>query len=275
LGDIRELPQLARKQWAREIVIASDAELEPQLFQYISNCQALGIRVTSMADFYARLERKIPVEYIGTNWVLQAIQDRALFRGLQLAFKRLMDLLLLLFGLPVLALLLPLLALLIHLDSPGPIFYRQVRSGRGGAPFWILKFRTMIADAEKAGKPQWATERDPRITRVGHFLRKSRLDEVPQLINILRGEMSFVGPRPERPEFVEMLREQIPFYDTRMMIKPGLTGWAQVHYDYGNSTDDALVKLQHDFFYIRHWTFWMDVYVLFRTVAVVLQLKGL
>jgi lipopolysaccharide/colanic/teichoic acid biosynthesis glycosyltransferase len=133
----------------------------------------------------------------------------------------------------------------------------------------------MVNDAEKDGKPQWAKKNDSRITRVGRFLRKARLDELPQLINILRGDMSFIGPRPERPDFVKLLREQMPFYDTRLLVKPGLTGWAQVHYDYGNSTEDALIKLQYDFFYIGHWSLWLDLYILFRTVAVVLKLKGM
>ncbi|MEJ2555505.1 MAG: sugar transferase, partial [Anaerolineae bacterium] len=162
-----------------------------------------------------------------------------------------------------------------RLDSPGPVFYRQIRSGRAGRAFSILKFRTMSTDAEKDGQPRWAAENDPRITRVGHFLRKTRLDELPQLHNVLRGEMSIVGPRPERPEFIEQLEQDIPFYSTRLMVKPGLTGWAQVHYRYGNNVEDAQIKLQYDFYYLRYWSLWLDLYVIFRTFGVVFKFKGI
>jgi lipopolysaccharide/colanic/teichoic acid biosynthesis glycosyltransferase len=130
-------------------------------------------------------------------------------------------------------------------------------------------------NAEQDGQARWASKTDSRITRVGGFLRKTRLDELPQLINVLRGEMSLVGPRPERPEFVETLQQEIPFYRTRLMVKPGLTGWAQVHYDYGNSVEDALIKLQYDFYYLRYWSMWLDLYIIFRTFAVVLKFKGI
>ncbi|MEM7035237.1 MAG: sugar transferase, partial [Chloroflexota bacterium] len=157
----------------------------------------------------------------------------------------------------------------------GPSFYKQTRLGRGGQPFTILKFRTMHVDAEKEGQARWSHQQDDRITRIGKFLRISRLDETPQLWNILKGDMSLVGPRPERPEFAAQLEAQIPFYHTRVLMKPGLTGWAQIHYEYGNSTEDALIKLQYDFYYLRHWSFWLDIYTLFRTVAVVVKLKGM
>jgi lipopolysaccharide/colanic/teichoic acid biosynthesis glycosyltransferase len=133
----------------------------------------------------------------------------------------------------------------------------------------------MVVDAEKDGRAVWATENDPRITRVGRFLRKTRLDELPQLLNILKGDMSLVGPRPERPEFIEELQQAIPFYRVRLLVKPGLTGWAQIHYDYGNSVEDALIKLQYDFYYIRYWSLWLDLYTLFKTVYVVLRFKGM
>jgi lipopolysaccharide/colanic/teichoic acid biosynthesis glycosyltransferase len=132
----------------------------------------------------------------------------------------------------------------------------------------------MFTDAEKGGKPRWATANDPRITRVGYFLRKTHLDEVPQLFNILYGEMSFVGPRPERPEFVEELEQVIPYYRARLLVKPGLTGWAQVNYPYGNTVEDALIKLQYDIHYIRHWSLWLDIYTLFHTVSTVLKATG-
>ena len=146
--------------------------------------------------------------------------------------------------------------------------------GRAGKPFSIIKLRSMHVNAEQNGEAQWATQDDPRITRVGRVLRKTRLDELPQLINVLRGEMSFIGPRPERPEFVSELEQCIPYYRTRLLVKPGLTGWAQVQYSYTNSVEDTFVKLQYDLYYIHRWSVWLDLYILFRTVAVVLQFKG-
>ncbi|KPK55293.1 MAG: hypothetical protein AMS22_04850 [Thiotrichales bacterium SG8_50] len=274
LGDLKDLPRLISETRAHEIILATGNGINQDILQCLIECQAKGVRMIRMPDLYVRLKRQVPINEIDADWAFHAIQSQALFWRMKLGIKRMMDIVLILFGLPILGLVLPVLALAIRLDSPGPIFYRQVRSGRAGKPFYIFKFRTMVNNAEKDGKPQWAKKNDSRITRVGRFLRKARLDELPQLINILRGDMSFIGPRPERPDFVNMLREQVPFYDTRLLVKPGLTGWAQVHYDYGNSTEDALIKLQYDFFYIGHWSLWLDLYILFRTVAVVLKLKG-
>lgn len=274
LGHTTDLPGLVHKNRIHEIVIATEKGIDQDLFRHLTACQANGVRLTFMPDFYARIQRRVPVEYIDAYWATHALLDQPLFKRLQLGIKRLVDIALLLCALPILVLLLPWLALAIRLDSPGSVFYRQVRSGRAGKPFQIIKFRTMVSDAEADGKPQWAGENDSRITRVGSFLRKSRLDELPQLMNVLKGDMSFVGPRPERPEFVEQLNQQIPYFDTRLMVKPGLTGWAQVHYHYGNSTEDAQIKLQYDFYYIHHWSFWVDLYILFRTVAVVVTLGG-
>ncbi len=274
LGSTSDLPRIISEQRIHEIVIATENGIDQDLFQYLVQCQANGIRLIFMPDLFGRLQRKVPIENIDEHWAAHALLDRAIFKRIQLAAKRLIDILLLIVGLPLFGLLLPLLALAIRLDSPGPVFYRQVRSGRAGKPFSILKFRTMVSDAEADGKPQWAQKNDDRITRVGRFMRKSRLDEIPQMINVLQGDMSFVGPRPERPEFVQQLRNQVPYYDTRMMVKPGLTGWAQVHYRYASSTDDAFIKLEYDLYYITHWSFWVDLYVLFRTVSVVVKLGG-
>ena len=138
----------------------------------------------------------------------------------------------------------------------------------------IYKFRTMHIDAERDGKARWATKDDPRITRVGRFLRKTRLDELPQVLNILYGEMSLVGPRPERPEFVEELKQNIPFYHTRLSVKPGLTGWAQIHYNYTSTVEDTVMKLQYDLYYIHQWTLWLDIYIMFKTIDVVFRFKG-
>lgn len=275
LGQMSDLPYFVQKFAVNEVVVASEHDVTKELFQSLMGCLAQDVQVSSVPDLYERLCRYIPIHYIDPAWALYAVHDQPIFERLRRLCKRLLDLAVVLLVLPVLSLLFPLLALAVRFSSPGPIFYQQVRSGRGGKPFSIYKFRTMVVDAEKDGKPRWATENDPRITRVGRFLRKTRLDELPQIINILKGEMSLVGPRPERPEFVEELKRVVPFYEVRLMVKPGLTGWAQIHYTYGNSVEDALLKLQYDFYYIRYWSLWLDLYTLFKTVYVVFKFKGL
>ena len=275
LGSSRELLSVIEKHKIHEIVVTTNGRLKNKLFESLVECQAKGVRVTWMPEFYERLYQKVPVEHLDRSWALYMIQNRPVFNRIALGIKRLLDLILLLFALPIFLIIFIPVALAIKLESPGPVFYRQVRCGRAGDLFMIYKFRTMVTHAEHDGKARWASKGDPRITRVGQFLRKARLDELPQLFNVLRGEMSIIGPRPERPEFVEQLEEAIPFYRMRHLVKPGLTGWAQINYDYGNTVDDALVKLQYDFYYVRYWSIWLDLYILFRTVGVVLLLKGM
>jgi exopolysaccharide biosynthesis polyprenyl glycosylphosphotransferase len=275
LGSSREILSVIDKHKINEIVVTTNGRLRNKLFESLVECQAKGVRVSWMPEFYERLYQKVPVEHLDRSWALYMIQNRPVFNRIALGIKRLLDLVLLLFALPFFLLILVPVALAIKLESPGPVFYRQVRCGRAGDLFMIYKFRTMVAHAEHDGKARWASKGDPRITRVGQFLRKARLDELPQLFNVFRGEMSIIGPRPERPEFVEQLEEVIPFYRMRHLVKPGLTGWAQINYDYGNTVDDALVKLQYDFYYVRYWSIWLDLYILFRTVGVVLLLKGM
>jgi lipopolysaccharide/colanic/teichoic acid biosynthesis glycosyltransferase len=162
---------------------------------------------------------------------------------------------------------------IIRLDSPGPIFYSQLRTGLYGKPFRVYKFRSMYQDAEKRGA-QWASQRDPRITKVGHWLRVLRIDELPQIINVLRGEMSLIGPRPERPEFDVKLKEAIPYYEMRYLVKPGITGWAQVLYPYGASLEDAYEKLSYDLYYIKNYSLFLDMVIVLKTIRVVLLGKG-
>jgi lipopolysaccharide/colanic/teichoic acid biosynthesis glycosyltransferase len=190
-----------------------------------------------------------------------------------LAGKRSLDLLTACGGLVIVALLAPWVALANAVWSPGPLLYWQTRVGRGGRPFELVKFRSMIPDAESLG-PVWATEGDERVTAVGRVLRKARLDELPQVWNILKGEMSLVGPRPERPEFVRELVQEIPFYQARHAVRPGITGWAQVRYRYGNSVQDALVKLQYDLYYIKHQNLYLELSILVKTAAVMIRLRG-
>jgi lipopolysaccharide/colanic/teichoic acid biosynthesis glycosyltransferase len=170
--------------------------------------------------------------------------------------------------------LVPIIALLIKLDSKGPVFFKQVRVGEGEKPFVLIKFRTMSQDAEKTTGAVWAEKNDSRVTKLGSFLRKTRLDEIPQLFNILRGDMSFIGPRPERPEFVEDLKKVIPFYSERHFVKPGLTGWAQVRYTYAASVEDAIEKLRYDLFYIKNMSIFLDTLIILETVKVILFRRG-
>jgi lipopolysaccharide/colanic/teichoic acid biosynthesis glycosyltransferase len=191
-----------------------------------------------------------------------------------LCWHKILDIVFGVCGLVALLLLLPIIALLIYLDSPGPIFYRQERLGYRGRIFSVHKFRSMYIDAEQAGHAIWATEHDMRVTRVGRFMRSTHLDELPQVINILRGEMSVIGPRPEREEFVTSLEKRIPLYRCRLSVKPGLTGWAQVNYRYGNTENDALVKLRYDLYYIKHQSLILDILILLKTVIEIVSWRG-
>ncbi|MFK8113985.1 MAG: sugar transferase [Rubripirellula sp.] len=257
------------------VVSSSSSEAESdEVFRALVECQSNGIRVSSMAELYRKLSRQIPVKYVDSQWVLSALQDRLLFTRIQLGIKRAFDIIGALIAFPIFLLVLPFVALAIRLDSPGPLFYRQTRAGRAGRYFQIVKFRTMGTDAESDGKARWASDNDPRITRVGMFLRRTRIDELPQFVNVLMGDMSLVGPRPERPEIENDLDDVLPHYFIRRLVKPGITGWAQVHYKYGNSVEDSLRKLQYDAYYVRYWSVTMDLYVVLRTVGVMIGSRG-
>lgn len=275
VGDIVDLPRLAAEWGADEVVLAMDQPNDPSLFKLLLKCQSRGIRISVAGEIYERMERYVALDCIDASWVSEALKTTTILSRVHLFAKRILDLTIGLLALPWVLLVMAAVAIAVRLDSPGSVFYCQTRSGQGGKPFTIWKFRTMVNNAEREGKPQWATKGDVRITRVGRVLRKTRLDELPQLINILKGDMSLVGPRPERPEFIRDLQKAIPFFEVRLVAKPGLTGWAQIHYDYGNTVEDAKHKLQYDLYYIRHWSIWMDLYVLYRTIYVVLMQKGL
>jgi exopolysaccharide biosynthesis polyprenyl glycosylphosphotransferase len=274
LGSSRELVDLARAKRADKVVAAVTHEMGGSLFQALMDCRAAGMDVIRMPELYEKLTRRVPVEHVERGWVVESMNNVQPLTRPSRWMKRLLDIALGIVGGVVLLALLPFIALAITLDCPGPIFYRQVRLGQGGQQFRVWKLRTMIPDAEEPGEAKWAERDDPRITKVGKVLRKTRLDELPQVISILRGEMSIVGPRPERPEFIEELQERIPFYRTRLTVKPGLTGWAQIHYGYGNSVEDGLIKLQYDLYYVRHWSLWLDLFIILKTVGVVLTLRG-
>jgi exopolysaccharide biosynthesis polyprenyl glycosylphosphotransferase len=275
LGNGKNLASIAQRYGIAELIMAYGTELPGDIFQGIMACYEREITIVPMPLLYEQITGRVPIEHVGQqHWaVVLPIEGRSVF-NLYSPMKRLMDVVLALIGLAIFVVILPPLALLMALDCPGPIFYRQERVGRGGSVFQVIKLRTMIPNAEGESGPQWAQKNDPRITRLGRILRKTRLDEVPQLINVLRGDMSIVGPRPERPVFVDQLAQQIPFYRTRHVVKPGLTGWAQVCYHYGNTTEDALVKLQYDLYYIRHQSLVLDLQIALRTLGTMLAFQG-
>lgn len=278
LGTHQDLVRLVRELRPDELVVAITPfhTVHGGLFQAILDCRELGIPITTMASLHERITGRVPVEYAGCDLtVVLPIHESSIHR-LYLAFKRLMDMGAGVVGCTVVALLSPLVWLANRLTDAerGDLFYRQARVGKGGKVFKIVKYRTMVMDAEKHTGAVWASENDERVTGVGRFLRKTRLDELPQFWNVLRGEMSLVGPRPERPEMVCHLAQEIPFYRVRHAVHPGITGWAQVKYRYGASVDDALLKLQYDLYYIKHQGLYLDVSILLKTAQVMLGLKG-
>ncbi len=256
-----------------EIIIAMREQRGGALpVSQLLDCKLRGVQITDLQSFFERELGQIRLDSLKASWLVFGEGCR---QGLiRETVKRLFDViassLLLLFTLPVIVL----TALLIRVEGGGPIFYRQERVGQGGRVFEILKFRSMRNDAERDGKPKWATSNDGRITRIGRLIRRTRIDELPQIINVLRGEMSFVGPRPERPFFVRQLVQEVPFYAARHSVKPGITGWAQVRYPYGASLQDASQKLQYDLYYVKNHTLFLDLLILVETVEVVLWGKG-
>jgi sugar transferase (PEP-CTERM system associated) len=235
-------------------------------------CRLHGVQVTDLARYFERVHGQVPIESLKVSWLIygHGFRQSALRGIVKRCFDIVVSALLILLTSPVLLL----AALMIFAEGGGPVIYRQQRVGHRGRTFTVYKLRSMSQDAEKDGKAAWASVNDARVTRVGRLIRRTRIDELPQLFNVLKGEMSFVGPRPERPEFVAMLIEQIPFYAVRHSVKPGLTGWAQVRYSYGSSVEQSVRKLEYDLFYVKNHTLLLDVVILLETVRVVLLGEG-
>lgn len=276
LGTSRDLPRLARELQVDEVVLAITHRhaMSQEAFDALLACREQGAGLTTMPALYEGLLGRVPVEHLGRD--LSAIlrnKDTATER-LYSMMKRIADLVFSAAGLIVTALLVPFIWLANALFSRGPLFYRQVRVGRNGRPFTIVKFRTMRPDAEQATGAVWTAPDDPRVTAVGRVLRRTRLDELPQFYNVLRGEMSLIGPRPERPEFVDTLAAQIPFYRARHVVRPGVTGWAQVRFRYGSCAGDARIKLEYDLYYVRHAGFYLDALIVLKTAAMMVRLRG-
>ncbi len=268
-----QLRRTVRDLRVSEIVVAVKERRGGVLpLRQLLDCKLRGIRMMDLTSFYERELGQLRIDNLRASWLIYSDGfDRGMLRSV---IKRVFDVIV---SLIILILSSPLWMagmLAVFLETGRPIFYKQVRTGQGNRPFTIYKMRSMRLDAEKDGKPVWAGSNDNRVTKVGAFIRKTRIDELPQLFNVLKGDMSFVGPRPERPFFVEQLLEDIPYYDVRHSVKPGMTGWAQVRYPYGASVEDALAKLQYDLYYVKNHSLFLDLLIMVETLQVVVLGKG-
>ncbi len=276
-------PDTLAEEWARLSTIVAEHKIKKIVIalyerrgqlpvESLLNLRVQGVEVVDGASFYEEISGKILIHAVRPSNLIfgegfsHLNFARIIKRGLDISLSSL--------GLVLAVPFFMILSILIKLDSKGPVFYRQERVGEKGKPFMLVKFRSMRHDAELRSGPVWARRDDPRVTRIGRFMRSKRLDEIPQLINVFKGEMSFVGPRPERAVFVDQLRRGIPFYSLRFSVKPGVTGWAQVKYRYGATEKDALEKLQYDLYYIKHLSFFLDITIIFETLRVIFSGKG-
>jgi sugar transferase (PEP-CTERM system associated) len=272
LGNANDIRRIVSDQHVDRIIVGLSDRRGRLPIEELLAAKLSGVRVEDATTTYERLTGKILIDDLKPSWLIFSDGFRA--SRMTRFVKRMLDLALSLIGFIIASPLMALTALAIRLDSPGPVLYTQERVGENGRVFTVVKFRSMRIDAEETGRPMWARDKDERITRVGRFIRLTRLDELPQLWNVVRGDMSFVGPRPERPFFVEQLSGEIPFYVQRHAVKPGLTGWAQVKYQYGSSIEDAMEKLRYDLYYIKHMSIFFDLTIVLDTVKVILFGKG-
>ena len=254
------------------IVSTINPREDKALMSSLFECLPLRISFFDLPAFYEKITGKIPVTNIGQMWFLENLTEST--KSFYTRITRVLEVIVSIVALIIISPLLPIIALAIKFTSPGSAIFKQTRLGQNGKIFSIIKFRTMVVDAEKQG-PQWATHNDQRVTSLGKFLRKVRLDEIPQFVNIIKGEMSLIGPRPERPEFIERLQQEIPFYKERLLVKPGATGWAQVVGPaYGGSVEESLEKLQYDLFYIKNRSLGLDLSIYLKTIKTILTRKG-
>jgi len=266
------LMEVVQKQKVHRVIVATPDRRGTIPMQELLQLRMEGVKIEEATTYLEKMSGKIEVENLYPSWLVfgEGFHRSSTF----ILIRRGISIVISLIGLVLALPLLPLIMLAIRIDSKGPVFYTQTRVGKGGRLFNVVKFRTMRQDAEAANGAQWADKNDPRVTRVGKFLRSSRLDEIPQLWCVLKGDMAFVGPRPERPEFVEWLSKEIPYYGVRHMVRPGVTGWAQIKYKYGSTVEDAREKLQYDLFYIKNASIGLDLLIVFQTVKTVLLRRG-
>jgi len=269
---IDTLPEIVERERIDTILLGHQLQEIPRLREALYKTLFMSVAILDRAIFEETMTGRVPLEFVSQTWFLEHLRERekTWYEGL----KRWMDIVIAIPIVLVTILLYPIITLVIKLASPGPVLYSQIRTGKLGKPFRIWKFRTMKTDAEVEGQPQFASKDDPRITRVGKIFRAMRIDELPQIWNVLRGDMSLIGPRPERPEFVDELVNQMPYYALRHLTRPGLTGWAQVRFPYAGTFEDNLKKLQYDLYYIKHRSLLLDAAILLKTIGIVLRRQG-
>lgn len=274
LGNSNDLLQKIEELQITDLILAISGEMRGEMFQSILTAQERGVNLTPMPQVYEEILMRVPIFLLEAEWIVRSFVEKTHNSTIYHLSKSLIDFGGGLIGTLIMAGFFPLISLVILLESGFPIFFTQNRLGRGGQPYKIFKFRTMERDAEKEGEARMAEENDDRVTSFGRFLRKTHLDELPQFINVLRGEMSLVGPRAERPQLVAYFQKEIPFYRARLLVKPGITGWAQINYGYAGTVDQTAIKLEYDLYYIEHRNLFMDISIILRTIWTVLGLKG-
>jgi exopolysaccharide biosynthesis polyprenyl glycosylphosphotransferase len=269
-----QLVDIIEQERITEIVVAISGEMLGSTFQTLLDVQESGVTITRMPVAYEQLLNRVPIRVLEADWILRSFVDQFRTDRFFAFTKRALDIIGGLLGVLVMVVILPFVSIAIIINDGLPVIYSQTRLGRGGETFNIIKFRTMRKDAEASGAPMLATEDDERATRVGRFLRKTHIDEIPQFINVLRGEMSLVGPRSERPSLVDHYHRRIPFYRARLLVKPGITGWAQVNFGYAGTVEDTITKLEYDLYYIKHRNLILDVMTILRTPGTMFGMRG-
>lgn len=274
LGTSADLFDVVLKHQVTDLVFAISGEMNPATFEKMLEAEERGVEITSMQVVYEELLGRVPIFLLRSDWVLRSFVDQYHVGGFHELAKRLIDIVGGFVGTLIFLLSIPIIGTIILISSGSPIFYAQVRLGKNGRPYTILKYRSMVKDAEKDGVARPAEPNDDRTTFVGRIIRKTHLDELPQFFNVLKGEMSLVGPRAERPELVGDLQKHIPFYRARLFVKPGLTGWAQVNYGYAHDIESNAIKLEYDLYYIKHRNILLDFNIIVRTVGTVIGFRG-
>lgn len=274
LGDSQNLNEIVQDQQITDLVLAISGEMKGDMFRALLAAQERGVTLSPMPQVYEEILARVPIFLLEAEWIVRSFVEKTHTSTLYNLAKNLIDFTGGLVGFLIMAGFFPFISLAILLESGFPIFFTQDRLGRGGQPYKIIKFRTMERDAQQDGIARMTEENDERVTKVGWFLRRTHLDELPQFINVLRGEMSLAGPRAEQPQLVEHFQQEIPFYRARLLVKPGITGWAQINYGYAGSVEATAVKLEYDLYYIEHRNFFMDIAIILRTVGQVLGFKG-
>ena len=257
-----------------DLIVAISGQMQGGMFQALLDAQEVGTEIIRMPVAYEELLNRVPIKYLETEWILRSFVDKARSETFSEMAKRGLDILGGTVGLLIFIILFPLVSIGILIESGAPVLYKQIRMGQGGQLYDIYKFRTMRQDAEPDGQPQWAEENDRRATKIGLLLRKTHIDEIPQFFNVVHGEMSLVGPRAERPELVEWFQKHVPFYRARLLVRPGMTGWAQVNQQYASTIDETVEKLEYDLYYIMHRNFLMDIRIIIQTPTLVFRLRG-